>query len=193
MAIPLHLWLTDQDGSDIRGSSAVSGRDGSIEVLSFSHGIHIPADASTGKLIGVRSHDAMVVEKEIDRSTPLLYRAAAKGATLRSATLKWYRIDESGLEREYFRITMADVKVTCIMPRVANIKDSATATQNHVETVGLRYGKSRDIFVPGNLTCRCPAARRWHMELSKCDETILRKRIDCVCQRDDYAHWRLVS
>jgi type VI secretion system secreted protein Hcp len=151
MAIPLHLWLTDQDGSDIRGSSAVSGRDGSIEVLSFSHGIHIPADASTGKLIGVRSHDAMVVEKEIDRSTPLLYWAAAKGATLRSATLKWYRIDESGLEREYFRITMADVKVTCIMPRVANIKDSATATQNHVETVGLRYGKITWSYLDGNL------------------------------------------
>jgi hypothetical protein len=42
MAIPLHLWLKDDGGADIRGSSEVVGREGSIEVLSLTHGIHTP-------------------------------------------------------------------------------------------------------------------------------------------------------
>ena len=73
MAIPLHLWLTDQDGSDIRGSSAVSGREGNIEVLSLTHGVYTPACGVTGGLMGGRLHRPLTIEKEIDRTSPILY------------------------------------------------------------------------------------------------------------------------
>jgi type VI secretion system secreted protein Hcp len=79
MAIPLHLWLKDDGGADIQGSSEVFGREGSIEVLSLSHGIHTPTDNYTGKLMGARSHRPLTIEKEIDRASALLYRAIARG------------------------------------------------------------------------------------------------------------------
>ena len=71
MAVPLHLWLKDEDGADIAGSSKVFGREGSIEVLSLTHGLHMPSDRNTGKLIGARTHRPVTIEKEIDRSSAL--------------------------------------------------------------------------------------------------------------------------
>ncbi len=46
----------DNDGSDIRGSIQVSGREVSIEVISFTHGMVSPADGVTRKLVGNRVH-----------------------------------------------------------------------------------------------------------------------------------------
>lgn len=126
MPIPLHLWLKDSSGSDIRGSSQVEGREGSIEVLSFTHGMISPADGVTGKLLGNRMHWPLMVEKEIDRSSPVLYMALSRCHTLKSAEIKWYRVDDSGREIEYFNMMMRNVKIVAVTPRVSNIKDSSS-------------------------------------------------------------------
>jgi len=42
MAIPAYLWLKDDGGVDIKGAVDVQDREGSIEVLVFSHGLHLP-------------------------------------------------------------------------------------------------------------------------------------------------------
>ncbi|MDR9890426.1 DUF2778 domain-containing protein [Pseudenterobacter timonensis] len=51
MAIPAYMWLKDDGGADIKGSVDVRDREGSIEILSFGHGLHIPTDGSTGNNI----------------------------------------------------------------------------------------------------------------------------------------------
>jgi type VI secretion system secreted protein Hcp len=68
MAIPAYLWLKDDGGADIKGSVDVQHREGSIEVLSFMHGLSIPVDSHTGKLTGTRVHSALAFEKEFDSS-----------------------------------------------------------------------------------------------------------------------------
>jgi type VI secretion system secreted protein Hcp len=156
--IPLHLWLKDSSGSDIRGSSQVVGREGSIEVLSFKHGMISPADGVSGKLLGRRVHWPVMMEKEIDRSSPVLYMAIARAQTLQSAEIKWYRIDDSGREIEYFNMMMRNVKVVAITPRVANIKEPSTASQNHIEQIQLRYEEITWCYLDGNLQFR----DSWH-------------------------------
>jgi type VI secretion system secreted protein Hcp len=151
MPIPLHLWLKDTNGSDICGSSMVAGREGSIEVLGFKHGMHAPADGVTGKLLGSRLHMPVMIEKEIDRSSPILYLALARGQTLQSAEIKWYRVDDSGREVEYFNMMMRNVKVVSVMPRVANIKEDAALAYNHIEQVQLRYEAIVWRYLDGNL------------------------------------------
>lgn len=42
MAIPAYLWLKDDGGADIKGSVDIKDREGSIEILSFGHGLHLP-------------------------------------------------------------------------------------------------------------------------------------------------------
>lgn len=63
MGTPLHLWLTDDGNTPMRGSSEVSGREGSIEVLSVTHGVHAPVDHQTGRLMGLHSHRPLTIEK----------------------------------------------------------------------------------------------------------------------------------
>ncbi len=42
MANPIHLWLKDDGGADIKGTVTVEGREGSIEVIAQDHSVHIP-------------------------------------------------------------------------------------------------------------------------------------------------------
>ncbi len=87
MAIPAYLWLKDDGGADIKGAVDVQYREGSIEVLGFGHGLHLPTDNMTGKITGTRMHSALVFEKEFDSSSPYLYKAVAKGQTLKVPSL----------------------------------------------------------------------------------------------------------
>ncbi|HEY4352609.1 MAG TPA: type VI secretion system tube protein TssD [Paraburkholderia sp.] len=151
MGTPLHLWLTDDGNTPIRGGSEVSGREGSIEVLSVTHGVDAPVDHQTGRLTGLHSHRPLTIEKEIDRSSPLLYQAVVRGQTLAGAVLRWYRTTEAGHEENYFTMSMKDVKIASISPKLLNIKEQQHAHRNHFEIVEFRYGEISWNYHDGNL------------------------------------------
>ena len=161
MAIPLHLSLKDVDGADIRGSSAVAGREGSTEVLSLTHGVYTPACGATGKLMAGRSHRPLTIEKEIDKASPILYKAVAQGMPLSQAILRWYRINEAGREEEYFNMTMKNVRVVSVAPKVLNIKEQESMTRNHFEMVELRYEQITWTYRDGNLMFKDEWNERW--------------------------------
>ena len=149
MAIPAYLWLKDDGGAAIKGSVDVYKREGSIEVLSFMHGLSIPSDNQNGKLTGTRIHSEMEFEKEFDSSSPYLYKAVATGQTLESAEIKWYRINDAGQEEEYFNMLLEKVKVVSINPIIHNIK--VVQNMNHLESVTLRYEKITWKYCDGNV------------------------------------------
>lgn len=106
MPIPAYMWLKDDGGADIKGSVDVQAREGSIEIVGFSHGLNIPVDSSNGKITGKRSHSPMMLEKEFDSSSPYLYKAVATGQTLKSAEIRWYRINHmESISMMYDKIT----------------------------------------------------------------------------------------
>ncbi|MBS4478343.1 type VI secretion system effector Hcp, partial [Cronobacter sakazakii] len=111
MAIPVYLWLKDDGGADIKGSVDVKDREGSIEVVAQEHSLYIPTDNNTGKLTGTRIHTPFLFTKEIDASSPYLYKAVTTGQTLKSAEFKWYRINDAGQEVEYFNTKLENVKL----------------------------------------------------------------------------------
>ncbi|MGB9097413.1 Hcp family type VI secretion system effector [Erwinia sp.] len=149
MAIPAYLWLKDDGGADIKGSVDVLGRENSIEVVSFTHGISIPTDDHSGKLTGTRQHSAMEFEKEFDSSSPYLYKAVSSGQTLKSAEMKWYRINHAGQEEEYFNMFLENVRVVSVFPRMHNIKTAEKL--NHLESVTLRYERITWKYCDGNI------------------------------------------
>ncbi|CAB3755653.1 type VI secretion system tube protein TssD [Paraburkholderia solisilvae] len=151
MGTPLHLWLTDEGDAPLRGGSEVLGREGSIEVLSVTHGIDAPVDHHTGRLMGLHSHRPLTIEKEIDRSSPLLYQGIVRGMMLNSAVLRWYRTSDAGLEENYFTMSMKSVRVASISPRLLNIKEHQNAHRSHFEVVELRYGEITWNYHDGNL------------------------------------------
>jgi type VI secretion system secreted protein Hcp len=151
MGTPLHLWLTDEKDTPVRGDSNVFGREGSIEILSLTHGLDAPVDHHTGKLMGRHSHRPLTVEKEIDRSTPLLYQAIVRGQTFNSAVLRWYRTSDAGIEENYFTMSMKNVKVASISPKLLNIKEQQYQHRTHFEFVELRYAEIAWNYHEGNL------------------------------------------
>ncbi len=66
--------------------------------MGMQHDICIPDDDMTGAITGTRQHEAYTFEKEIDASSPLLYRALTTGRTLAQAVFRYYRINHSGME-----------------------------------------------------------------------------------------------
>ena len=135
MSNPAYLWLTDTNGSPVVGGSMVSGRLGAIELKAVAHHLTIPVSGNTGRLTGTRVHTPIVVQKEFDKTTPVLIRALCENQTLKSATIKMYQIDDAGIEREYFNIILENVKITGITPNL--FPGSGTGT--HTETIELRY------------------------------------------------------
>lgn len=149
MAIPVHMFIKDDGGAEIRGGSDVMHREGSIELRGVQHLLSIPTDNNTGKLTGTRQHAPFMFEKEIDSASPYLYKAVATGQTLKEAEIKWYRISDAGQEEEYFNILMEDVKVISISPIMHDTRNCPGT--GHMESVALRYAKITWKYVDGNI------------------------------------------
>ncbi len=147
MSNPAYLFLTDENGSPMVGPCLVSGREGAIELKSFTHNVNIPVDGNTGRLTGTRINMPVMFQKEFDRVTPLLFRALSMGKTLQSATIKMYQINQAGLEQEYFNIFLENVKITSITPDLYPGANTGT----HLETVLIRYEKITWKHCVGNI------------------------------------------
>lgn len=151
MPTPSYVWLKDDKAGDIKGSVQIHGREGSCEVMEFHHDLHIPTDPHTGKLTGVRMHSPVVIIKAYDSASPYLYKACCEGQTLKEVIIKWYAIDDTGTEKEYFIHKLEGVKVAAMKAQMPNTKDPTKERYVHLEEVSLVYGKITWTFVDGNV------------------------------------------
>ncbi|MCI1899041.1 MAG: type VI secretion system tube protein Hcp [Enterobacter sp.] len=147
MSIPAHIWMYDEDDSPLVGECIMPTRLGSTEMKSFNHSIWIPTDHNTGKLTGTRLHTPITFEKEMDKLTPYLFRAVCAGRTFCKAIIKMYKINEAGIEFEYFNIELNNVKVTRVSPVLFPLGVASV----HLEEVELRYESISWKYVEGNI------------------------------------------
>ena len=117
MAIPGNMWIYDDGGALIKGGCDVKGREYSIEFKGFHHNLSIPTDNGTGKPTGTRQHSPMMIVKEFDYSSPYLYKAVASGQNLKSAEIRWYKINDAGQEVEYFNMFLEGCGLSPFLPR----------------------------------------------------------------------------
>ncbi|WP_293000354.1 type VI secretion system tube protein TssD [Pantoea sp.] len=151
MAIPVYLWLYEEEGKLLNGPVAVTGREGSIELTGMQHDVFIPTDDKTGAVTGTRQHEAYTFEKLIDSSSPLLYKALTTGKTLAKAVFKFHRINYHGQEEEYFVTKLENVKVSHVVSVLFDAKDPDYDKHGHTEHVGLRYEKIDWHYIDGNI------------------------------------------
>ena len=99
---------------NIEGSSTDSGHEGEIEVDSYSHDIVSPRDSATGQATGKRQHSPVVITKDIDKSTPLLFRAITTNENLSDVTLNFYRPNSSdnGAMEKYFTVKLTNAQIS---------------------------------------------------------------------------------
>jgi type VI secretion system secreted protein Hcp len=151
MPIPAYMWMKDDAGTAVDGSVDVAGREKSVEILAFDHEVRIPTDPDTGKLTGTRKHEAIKFIKAYDASSPYLYKAVCEGQTFKEVEFKWYRIDDTGTETEYFNHKLEDVKICSVKPIMYNVKDVSKERYVHLEEVQMRYQKIIWTYIDGNL------------------------------------------
>ena len=147
MSLPAYLYLYDENGTLINGSCMVAGREGSTEIMSSQHGIHLPTDAFTGRISGTRAHDSFVLHKPLDKLSPLLSSAVCENKEFAKAELKYYQTNDAGMESELYRVTMERVIVTSVNFSHAYIPGSKNP--NLQEVVGLRYNRIEWFYLPG--------------------------------------------
>ncbi|MFP4014143.1 MAG: Hcp family type VI secretion system effector [Chitinispirillaceae bacterium] len=151
MPIPAYMWMKDDSGNLVEGSVDVAGREKSVEIYEFEHEVRIPTDPDTGKLTGTRKHEAIRLVKSFDASSPYLYKAVCEGQTFKEVEIRWFRIDDTGTETEYFNHNLQGVKICSVRPIMYNVKDPSKERYVHLEEVQMRYQKITWTYAEGNL------------------------------------------
>lgn len=141
MASPAYVWIVDDQNSPVKGDCKVKGREGSVEIFQFDYGVSMPVDKFNGSTNGTRQHDTVKIIKPFDATSPVLFKAACDGKTLKKVTVKWYVINENGLEKEYFTHELDDVKVVSYRQQLLHTKDEANNKHVHEDVIELRFGK----------------------------------------------------
>jgi type VI secretion system secreted protein Hcp len=121
-----------------QGDTVTHGNAAQIAVYSLTQELKVPYDPSTGRSTGRRQHSPITIVKELDKSSPQFFTAAATNETLKSVTCSLYRTASNGT-RAYYKIALTNATIV-------EIKDSGdgvngTAQGDERERVSFSYQK----------------------------------------------------
>lgn len=102
----------------VEGGCEVSGFEGTIEVLSFSHGVMqsgaMQAASEGGRGQGVCSHSDLSIVKLLDRSSPILAQKCSVGDVIKDVTLTICRA--KGDNEKLMEYVLSDAIITSVRP-----------------------------------------------------------------------------
>ncbi len=152
MALNAYLMMKGQKQGDIKGSVTEKGHEGSILVFAVEHGIQSPHDPATGLPNGKRMHQPIVIRKEVDRSSPLLYNALVTNETIITWQLQfWRQVPPTGVMQEYYRVKLTNAIIVGI-DFSFNTQDPALMKFTDYEEVSFTYQKIEWTWLDGNIT-----------------------------------------
>jgi type VI secretion system secreted protein Hcp len=98
MALNAYLKLTGQKQGKIKGGTTKGKGKSSdiIEIVEFNFGLESPRDEHSGLPTGKRQHKPIVIVREVDAASPLLYQALCTNESFTSAVLSFARPSGSG-------------------------------------------------------------------------------------------------
>ncbi|MBA2815882.1 type VI secretion system tube protein TssD [Candidatus Pantoea persica] len=150
MAIPVYLWLYDEEDDLVRGDVDINRREGSIEIVGIQHDVFLPTDDLTGQRPQCASMRHIHSKKKLTALRLCHYRSRTMVRSLTKAIFRYYHINYNGMEEEYFNIILENVKICHVVPIMFDIKDPDFKKHRHIEHVGLRYEKITWNYVDGN-------------------------------------------
>jgi len=152
MALNAYLTLSGQKQGEIKGSVTQKGREGSIMVIAVSHEILSPRDPASGLPTGKRMHKPLVITKELDRSSPLLYNVLVNNENLTKWELKFWRPSATGAEQQFYTITLTNANISKIEFGMLNNKYDQLMKFAEYEEVAFTYQKIEWTWVDGGIT-----------------------------------------
>jgi type VI secretion system secreted protein Hcp len=152
MALNAYLTLAGVKTGVIQGSVIEKGREGSIMVIAVSHEIISPRDPASGLPTGKRMHKPLVITKELDKATPLLYRVLVNNETLSKWELKYWRALPTGAQQQHFTVRLTNANVASIAHRMPNNKDPDLTRLETYEEIAFTYQRIEWTWVDGGIT-----------------------------------------
>lgn len=152
MALNAYLKLKGQKTGDIKGSVTVKGREGTIMVIAVDHELSSPRDPSSGLPTGKLRHKPIRITKEVDRSSPLLYRVLTDNENLTGWELQFWRPTPTGAEIQHYTIRLTNASIADIQFHLPNNKNPELARYTEFEEVSFVYQRIDWIWTDGGIT-----------------------------------------
>lgn len=149
MSLPAYLFLYDENGNQIKGGCVATGREGAIEVMNSSYGVMQNVNANTGSLTGTRIHAPYRIHKQIDKTSPYFSICVCENRRLQKALIKYYDINEAGVEYEIYRVTLDSIVIMSVNASHAYVPGSNNP--NMLEVIDIRYRGIEWFCLEGNI------------------------------------------
>jgi type VI secretion system secreted protein Hcp len=114
MALNAYLKLTGTKQGTIKGSGAKGKRSDAIEISEFSFGIEAPRDPQSGLPTGKRQHKPIVVVREVDEASPLLFQALCNNEVFTTALIEFDQVGGGGKHGSIRTIELKNGKIYSI-------------------------------------------------------------------------------
>ncbi len=146
MALNAYLSLKGQAQGEIKGSVTQKGRENSIMVIAVSHSIISPRDSATGLPTGKRQHKPFVITKELDKSSPLLYKALVDNENIIEFKLNFWAASVggsvgAGQEKQHYTVKLTNARIVDINFTMLNNKNPELTRYAEYEEVAFTYQK----------------------------------------------------
>ena len=157
MALNAVLRLTGQKQGEIKGSCLQKGRVDTIAVIAVSHEIVSPRDSASGLPTGKRQHKPLVITKELDKSSPLLYNVLVNNENISEFNLEFWTPQLSaqtgvGAEKQHYTMELVNANIASIAFRMLNNKNPELTRYAEYEEVAFTYQKIEWTWKDGGIT-----------------------------------------
>jgi type VI secretion system secreted protein Hcp len=119
----------------------VKGHENTILVHAFTSQVISPRDPSSGLPTGKRQHQPILILKEIDKSSVLLWSALVNNENLTAWKLQFYASDAKGIEQLLYTITLTNASIASMREALLDNELPANATLPMREEITFTYQK----------------------------------------------------
>ncbi|MHA2237109.1 MAG: type VI secretion system tube protein TssD, partial [Candidatus Hodarchaeales archaeon] len=143
LSYPRYMTVTGTSQGAFDGDVDTPGKEKTIDVLSYSHKIHVPTDPNTGQQTGVKIHSPFRIFKRMDASSPKFAQACYTGETL-TGRLDFYRVNSTNHAEHYYTIELQTARVISITPQGSDT--------GNFETIAFVYSQITWTYVPEGIS-----------------------------------------
>lgn len=140
MAIHGYIQINASEQGEIIGSSTHLLHEGQIEVLSFEHLIEVPK-TDIGLSAGKPVHNALRINKLIDKSSPKLQQAMWSREVLTEVIISWYQPNKLGEAELFYEIKLENALVSKIQAWTPHLYETEQDKYRLMEDVFFSYEK----------------------------------------------------
>jgi type VI secretion system secreted protein Hcp len=157
MAMMTYAYIKGQKSGEVKGGITQKGREGAIGVIAVSHSIVSPRDPQSGLPTGQRMHKPIVITKELDKATPILYNMLCTNENITECTLKFWTpqlkaATGTGAEVQHYTVKLTNANIASYDFHQANIRHPDLVKFAEYEEIALTYQKIEWTWNDGGIT-----------------------------------------